>query len=170
MADHDATCACCSNPGFSMSDHLDGMIAESGVGLQPVFGSETGPGFMYTTGLSEKGGADVIFVGDCSEPVLAYMGGAIDAALSGVPVATGRHEPGTDLNPFGVPMWIVEASDKLATHAFGATSRVERIGSPRPARLLQVVMPDREGRFPWDAGYDWLDQRVALRPEGASLN
>lgn len=138
----------------------DGFIQGYGFFHHLVFGDEDNPGFIYTTGLSEKGKPDMIFVGSSRPNSAGYLREIIAHMLAGGEIQPGRIEPETDLNPYRVPMFVLDATAKLETHAYGVHRRLRRVGSTMPARLMQVVMPDLDGRFPWDDGYDWADQRI----------
>lgn len=174
-------CACCS--GVDVTAVEDERIAEFGVTFTGVFAGDDGaPGFVYSTGLSEKGLADLIFVGDCSAPAMRYL---VD--LAQIAVDENREVTGfvdafemAQGNGFNMPMWIVPADGKLATHALGVARRLERVGAPvTEARLQQVVMPDAQGRFPWEPGYAWIEQLATdvpsadlprhSTPEGAAM-
>ena len=85
--------------------------------------------------------------------------------MAGGVVAEGRHEAEAAPNPFRVPAWIVRADDKLDSHAFGVRARLRRIGSEAEPRLLQVVMPDLVSRFPWEPGYEWMEQMIGRPTE-----
>lgn len=166
---HDDDCACCGTTGAGFSAILareDADIEEHGFHYSLVFGNEDVPGFIYTSGLAEKGLPEFIFIGS-SEPrshmyIAAFIafvrnGGDVQAGL--VP-PTGEQGP----NPFAVPAWVLDANDRLETHAYGVEARLRRIHSSVEPRLLQVVMPDLKGRFPWQPGYDWLDQDIHEPP------
>lgn len=161
---HESGCACCTQgPEAALAEQLR-MIRDHGFMYQAVFGGEDGPGFVYTIGLAQRGLPEFIFVGDCRGPCANYMRGVIEAAMSGVEVPLGMLAPESDLNPYSVPAWVLAADDKLDTHAFGVRRQLERVGSGETPRLLQVVMPDLSGRFPWEEGYKWLDQQVSAPP------
>lgn len=127
------------------------------------------PGFVYTVGLSEKGKADLIFVGASDPQSVQYLMGAVAHQMANKDLPMGLVEPTPEdeiadgmiaLNGFAVPYRLVCAQDKLETHAFGAARRLEAIESDLPPRLVQVVMPDFSGRFPDEAGYNWVNQQV----------
>lgn len=159
---HDPECSSCA--GRDMITDQDAMIAEIGVAIILVMAGDT-PGFVYTSGLSEVGKADMIFVGDYTEPARMYLKSFIGGQLDeGAEVPLGLLPLDHPMNAYGLPIWILDASDKLETHAFGTTDRLERIGSTEPPRLLQVVMCDKAGRFPWEPDYHWLDQQVTTPP------
>ena len=160
------------------------MIEQHGFSVLCVHGDDDGPGFIYTIGLSEKGMSDLIFIGSSSQQAAAYLMGAAHSQLEGNSLTMGRIDPiwnkdeseetvtqklekaGALVNGFPVPMVLMEANDRLTSHAFSTARRLEAIESKRKASLAQVIMPDMEGRFPWEAGYDWLDQNVNAAPAG----
>lgn len=158
--EHTGSCACCDGGREPLLSQEDGRIARFGYTYTSVFGNSEAPGFMYTTGLSERGLSDVIFVGSHDPRCMGYLAGAVDHMVAGGTVEPGRIEPGRSFNGFEVPIFIVEARRKIDTHAFGVPARLERVGSKAEPRLLQIVMPDLQGRFPWEEGYEWLEQQV----------
>ena len=140
------------------------MIAEHGFMYQAVGAGDGEPGFIYTIGLAQRGLPEFIFVGSSYGQAVNYLRGAVRTAMAGGAVATGLAAPGTDVNPYAVPTWILDAAPKLETHALGVVTQALRLQLPGAPRLLQVVMPDMAGRFPWEDGYDWLDQEVDAPP------
>lgn len=170
--------------GETIFQDQDRHIEQFGYSVMCVFGSDEGPGFVYTIGLSEKGMTDLIFIGDSSPNAAAYIQGAASAQIAGEKLTMGRIEPiwtrddsdaeiaakfeaaMTSINGFPVPMFVIEADDRLDTHAFGVRRRLAGIESDGTPRLAQVVMPDMSGRFPWEPGYGWLDQDVKSAPSG----
>ncbi|MFZ3482032.1 DUF4262 domain-containing protein [Sphingomonas sp. 3-13AW] len=151
---------CSGNPG-GYTERQDEAIRRHGVTLAPVLPDRDSPGFVYSIGMSEQGGTDLIFIGDCTPPTYNYLQMFIEIQLAGEQLPFGQFPADDVRNPFGVPIWLLPADEKLATHAFGSVSRLKRIGSTSPAKLAQVVMPDRSNRFPWEEGYAWLDQQVS---------
>lgn len=164
MSEHDEGCACCARGPEAVQAEADRMIAEHGFMFQAVYGSDDTPGFVYTIGLAQRGLPEFIFVGSCQPNAANYIRGAIGVAMAGGAITTGLAAPESDLNPYGVPAWILRADDKLGTHAFGVLRQIERVAAEGPPVLYQVVMPDMSGRFPWENGYDWLDQQVTTPP------
>ena len=144
----------------SLTATEDAFIESHGFFYHLVFGDHDNPGFIYTSGLSEKKSPDLIFVGSSNANSTGYLRNVVDHLLSGRTIEPGGIEPETDLNPYLVPMFVMDAQAKLLTHAFGVSSRLKRIGSTLPPRLMQIVMPDFSSRFPWEDGYDWVDQMV----------
>jgi hypothetical protein len=157
---HGSGCACCADGFDAVLDREDRAIADYGFNYTLVFGGDDAPGFIYTTGLAEKRLPEFIFVGSSEPRSHAYLAKFIEHEMAGGVVAEGLHRAETAPNPFRVPAWIIPADDKLDSHAFGVRARLRRIGSDAEPRLLQVVMPDLAGRFPWEPGYEWMEQMI----------
>lgn len=164
---HDPNCACCAGGRdiAAMLAREDADIERIGFHCCLVLPGDGEPGFVYTSGLAEKALPEFIFVGGCDVHAWGYIAGFVETALKGDPVPEGLVPAGdgNGPNPYTVPAWVVPADDKLDTHAIGVRSRLRRIGSNVAPRLLQVVMPDLSGRFPWEDGYRWREQ-LAQRP------
>lgn len=176
----------CDNPNCDHGDTFfqdqNRMIEQHGFSVLCVLGDDDGRGFIYTIGLSEKGMSDLIFIGSSSQQAASYLMGAAQVQLKGGSISMGRIDPvwdktdseeevlaklekgGSLINGFPVPMVLTDASARLSTHAFSTARRLEAIESKRDPKLVQVIMPDMEGRFPWEDGYDWLDQDVTHTP------
>lgn len=151
---------CCGGNPSAYRQNQDADIARLGVTLAPVLPSDEGPGFVYSIGMSEQGKTDVIFIGDYTPPTYGYLTMFLRMQMEGTDLPIGLFPPDHEHNTFGVPVWVLGADEKIVTHACGAATRLERIGSDRPARLAQVIMPDKSNRFPWDVGYDWINQQT----------
>ena len=146
----------------------DNNMASHGIILAPVPPEENSPGFIYSVGLSEKGKADLLFIGDCAPATYAYLGMFIEMQMNGNPIPYGLFPANHELNRFEIPIWISPADEKLSSHAYGAVSRLDEIGSDKDARLVQIIMPDKIGRFPWEPGYNWINQEAA-KPMGTGI-
>lgn len=161
---HDKGCACCAKGReAALAEQLQ-MIRDHGFMYQAVFGGDDGPGFVYTIGLAQRGLPEFIFVGSCSQNAANYLRGPVEGAMAGIDIRPGLLAPESELNPYSVPAWVLAADDKLDTHAFGVRSQLRTAGSDAVPRLLQIVMPDMTGRFPWEEGYDWQEQQVDAPP------
>lgn len=158
-------CGCAgSSPAYKERQEAD--IARLGFTYAPVLPGNDSAGFIYSIGLSEQDKVDLLFIGDFTPPTYDYLGMFVAMQMEGRELPFGLVSADDPMNGFGVPIWVVPADEKLGTHAFGAVTRLQRIESDKSARLAQIVMPDRQNRFPWDDGYDWLDQEVT-RPATA---
>jgi acyl carrier protein len=160
-------CGCAGNTS-AYKERQDADIARLGVTLAPVLPGNDGPGFVYSLGMSEQGKTDLLFIGDFTPPTYDYLSLFLGMQIDGKELPLGLFPADHPANGFEVPIWVIPADEKLGTHAFGAVTRLERIGSDKPAKLAQVVMPDKQNLFPWDDGYDWIDQQVSTSP--ATLN
>lgn len=170
-AGHDgAGCACCAAGPEAYFAEQDRMIEEHGFSYSMIQPGPNSPGFVYTIGLAEKGLPEFIFVGGCDRNAVDYISSLVDHVRNGGTIEPGMIPPGTPMNGFTVPQWVIEADDKLRTHAYGVTSRLERIDNDELPHLMQVVMPDHQGLFPWDDGYQWRDQQVSRTPPGRTIH
>ncbi len=135
----------------------DNQINKHGFAFQLVLPETDVPGYTYTIGFSEKGKFDFLFVGDCSKV-------AVDLINSMIEALPGFYPPNHEMNVFGIPMWLVEAQSQIHTYALGVPSRLHRIETDYPPRLIQIVAPDQFGNFPWDENYTWVDQGIYKKP------
>jgi len=162
--DEPDACGCgvagCGGNTPAYKQRQDADIERLGVTLAPVLPGNDGPGFVYSLGMSEQGKIDLIFIGDYTPPTYDYLSMFLGMQMDGADLPFGLFPADDERNGFGVPIWVVPADDKLRTHAYATVSRLERIGSDLTPRLAQVVIPDKSGRFPWDDGYDWIDQQA----------
>ncbi len=117
-----------------------------------MFAGEDGtPSFCYTAGLTDRGWPELIMYGVPGE----YANGIINSlteqcAARGRPPAVGEvfHEVAN--LPLKLGSFCVEAHTSDVTQTL---QRQLRVGGGMP-EFLHCVVPDREGRFPLDAGYD----------------
>lgn len=156
-----ARCSC----GPTFFQEQNAKIERNGYTYLGVLPSEDSPGFVYTIGLSEQGKSDLIFIGAAQHSsAVGYIAAAAIAQNEGHTLTPGILPPETEVNPYGVPMAIVQANHLAETHAFSAARRLDAIESVEAVSICQIVMPDMEGRFPWEEGYDWLDQQITDNP------
>lgn len=162
--DEPDACSCgvagCGGNTPAYKQRQDADIARLGVTLAPVLPGNDGPGFVYSLGMSEQGKVDLLFIGDYTPPTYDYLLMFLAMQMDGTELPFGLFPADDERNCFGVPIWVIPADEKLRTHAYATVSRLERIGSDLTPHLAQVVIPDKSNRFPWDDGYDWIDQQV----------
>ena len=160
----------CDNPGCqhgaTFFQDQNALIERYGFSTVGVLGDNEGPGFIYTVGLSEKGMADIIFIGSSNPASVNYVALAAMAQLDGAALEEGVIPASTGINEFQVPIALVSADHLADSHAFSSKRRLDSVESDQPVRIMQVIMPDLSGRFPWEDGYDWLDQQVTANPFG----
>ncbi len=151
----------CVGSSSAYKERQEADIARLGLTYAPVLPGNDSAGFIYSIGLSEQDKVDLLFIGDFTPPTYDYLGMFVAMQMDGRELPFGLLAADDPMNGFGVPIWVMPADEKLGTHAFGAATRLQKIGSDKPAQLAQVVMPDRQNRFPWDDGYDWLEQEAS---------
>jgi len=135
--------------------HLEKAISNLGMAVQPVLPTEQTPPFAYSVGQHAKGLPELIVFGLHPQvatgmlyALAAYMEGEHDA---GRPVGPGTiHLEGLMCAALvDVP---VEIASQYATFAH------ER--GQGAATFLQPVWPDRDGKYPWQSGYDPVALKV----------
>lgn len=133
-----------------MAEYLDetrALVAEHGWAVQGVFsvaGEENpGPNFLYTVGLSTYDAPEFIVFGVAMEVGHAVLNGMGAKVRDGA-----RFQAGDLLDDVldGYNVRLVEVHD--TTEHLTVANRV--YGLPDPVRALQIVLPDKAGRFPWD--------------------
>ena len=122
-------------------------IRDLGIHVQPVFSTIGGPSFGYTVGLFKKLGYELLVVGlnpaDIG-PLLYHVYCEIEQGESleedkpddrwaNMPVVWKRC-----INPIIHEEYTVQADIYWKTQV----------------PVLQMIIPDRDGKFPWDRGYD----------------
>tara|TARA_B100000678_G_C17830240_1_gene350759 strand:+ start:51 stop:536 length:486 start_codon:yes stop_codon:yes gene_type:complete len=157
MSCNNPDCACSSESIEDVYNNHDANIQKHGISIQGVFGDEEHQGFAYTIGAVKEGKADCIFIGSCHEVFC-------DISTIGVGLAPGYYSPGSKDNPLNLPFWIVDASHHIEERSTMAREWAARNNLIQDLNLVQIVLPDPNGLFPWDEGYDWADQDITQRP------
>jgi hypothetical protein len=117
------------------------MIEEHGHAVQVVGGS---PGWAYTIGLHAAGLPELIVVGGLSvEGQHRTLNALADRLRSGEVLAVGERDPSV---LEGVDVTYLEVAD-TTSEEFAVAVKLQAA-----FRALQVVWPDMENRFPWEAG------------------
>lgn len=141
---------------------LEAAIQRHGWTVQPVFPTgDDGYAFGYTIGLAPRR-QELIVHGMEPQHVTAFIRGIIgylgdSAVRHGMAAQIDSDDPGSWVCWLSVP----------ATHATMAEARARAQGALRIA-VLQVVMADEEGRWPWEAGASQVfqDAQGVRRSEG----
>lgn len=130
--------------------HMEALIAEYGMAVNPVSPSEESPPFAYTVGQQPKGLPELIVFGlppEVAGAMLYTLAGHMEAED-----AAGRAVGAGFISVPDVPVRTalldvtVEAASEYATVAHDRSDGL--------ATYLQVVWPDESGLFPWETGYD----------------
>lgn len=109
-----------------------------------VFGDDDDPPFTYTIGNHKKGLPELLIIGrhDLND-VLNYL--SEQFAKEGVPPEGAYWMQGAKC-----PVYLIRATDDRARDHF--TVQAGQILGTEGYDLIQVVMPDLNGRFPWESG------------------
>lgn len=117
--------------------------------------------WMYTTGLAKsQGHPDLILFNLPPDVGHGVLASAVDVIVSGTPLW-----PGEDIGDVlvGYPVRTVEVPAEAAAEHMGMTSWFH---DHEPFTAVQIVCPDKDGRFPWDAGYAGYEQPVLGEVQG----
>ena len=124
-------------------------IREHGWFRTSVFGDGDGPGFSYTTGFwSSARQPELIMFGMKSEIAHDVFWDLFHDAKAGRAVPTGVRASGVFAN---LPAYAFQVAVRHYSDNLG-WSRWFYGGDDFPC--LQIVWPDRAGRFPWENGFD----------------
>jgi hypothetical protein len=141
-------------------DQQEQHIEEFGHSLIGVFGTEEhpGPSFTYSIGLNSVGWPELIMVG-----MNHYFAGTlINDAVAKYRKMEKPPKAGDVVDDIAnLPLLFMECGDwVMEEYTTMAANRAQSRGEP-PVRVLQMVIPDREGLFPWQQGYDhdYMDPR-----------
>ena len=132
-------------------------IDEYGVMIQAVFsgeGQEPSPSFAYTVGLAAIGEPEIIVFGlspETSHHILNSMA---------LPLGERAWQPGISHEVFGldVPAYLLVVADS-SEHL---TVSNMLFGGADPIPALQLVYPDKNGRWPWEPGCLVADSQPLL--------
>lgn len=124
-------------------------IAKYGFHMLGVFGTEDDPqpSFTYTIGLFRQYGYELIIFGLPYE----YAGQAMHRVYA--LLKQGQElKPGESVDiDFNFPLLVMEADEKARGYVCQADNYYGE-----PVRTLQLVLPDRNGKYPGEVGYDVL--------------
>lgn len=143
------------NKSFSFYENILKTITKSGHQLIGVEGSSETPSFTYSIGLSEKHGYELIMVG--LKPLYAgHIMNAVAEHMKKQPLEMGKAYPDFANLPL-VPRECIPK--RVEKYTVQADQYYEK-----PVKVVQIVMCDREGKFPEDKGYDtaYMAQRQPL--------
>lgn len=135
---------------------LEKVISQFGMAVQPIAPSAESPPFSYSIGQHAKGLPELIVFG-MPPPIAASLLYELAEYMEDEQAAGRTVGPGTvKLEGCEMPGALVEVPTAVAAEY--ATAAHDR--SEGKATLIQVVWPDKEGRFPWQPGYDKRFLRV----------
>jgi hypothetical protein len=135
---------------------IEGVIATYGWNVIGVFGDdETGePTFSYTVGLADKGLPELFMSGLPPEMAHGLLNDVATRLVNGEKLQT--HTP-VDKVLQGYDVVLVEAKPAKAAK-FTTIALARNPG----CKVWQVGWPDKDGNFPWEAGYEMRYQQTIL--------
>lgn len=140
-----------SDPFEKVRQRMLADIERTGRSVQKVFALPGSPdpvneAFQYTVGNGDRNLPELLMIGLFDDDyILNY--------LSGLMLERGRPFEDGELVEIGAkcPVYLCEASDGVKDgYTLGASSYHR--GGAKGYRVMQVVLPDREGLFPWQRG------------------
>lgn len=138
---------------------LADTVSQAGWAVQAVYGDEAGPPWAYTIGIwRTHHGPELAMFGGPPEDMAVIMNSLGDRIAAGTAVAAGDEVDG--LCPY--PLAIRPVHHSWRTTSMFAMSDQFYAGLRPP--ILQVVWPDRDGRFPWAPQFsaEFADQQPFL--------
>lgn len=119
-----------------------------------IFASENTPTYTYTVGISPKFGFELIIMG----PRYQIAGYILNEIVTRHLAAGKKLEMNVPQDWVGNMPAIFRECDPKKVRELG-NQAFEYYGK-EDIKFIQIVIPDREGRFPEDAGYDYVQQAL----------
>jgi hypothetical protein len=128
-----------------MREHIDEGIRTHGWAGIGVGGTEIEPEipFLYTVGLHDRGMPELLIIGGVSHTIIKQAISAIEAT----PATDGMVLD--DIEGMRVILRALPAEAAAKTH-----TRFSAQYYGKPVDCMQIVFPDAEGLYPWEAGCD----------------
>lgn len=129
---------------------MEKVIATFGWMVRGVFPTEDDPGppFSYTVGLHDKGLPELIVIGLNLEVGTMLLNDVAQHCLQAQADGRGLPLGLVELERWPMPAFLLAADTQLAEEmATAASGR-----SHGSARYVQVCIPDKHGKFPWEPG------------------
>jgi hypothetical protein len=142
---------------------MERNITTTGVHFMGVFGDQESPSFCYSVGLADRGWPELIAVGLPLEAAHVVL----NDLVSWYAKAERRPAVGDcNTDVANLPLRLGSVGP-VALHEYCAQAvyRQERVGGPPPT-ALQMVIPDSDGNFPLDSGYNL--QQMGFQPAMAA--
>lgn len=137
-----------SDPFEEYDQKLMDIVHEYGWAVQYVMADKDHPSFSYTVGMSTFNAPELLIFGipaDTARNILNDMGAAV---RDGKRFKSGDRT--TEFLANGMELAFIQVDD--STQDLTMANRMFIAAAPVPA--LQVVWPDKGGRYPWELGWD----------------
>lgn len=110
-----------------------------------VSGTEDRPSFSYTIGLTARYGVELLMIGLNPKYACMIMNQVADEGLAKMSITTDV----PDARWGNMPLMFKEANQRAHEYVIQADQFYGK-----EVRVLQIVMPDRSGKFPHEKGFD----------------
>jgi hypothetical protein len=139
---------------MNIQQDIADKIAQHGFMVMAVGGSHTEPSFAYTIGLTERGHPELIVFGLSARYAHQIIHNVLVEMASEVP-ADGVLVENVANMPLVLRTVLDTEAEKYCVQ--GAYYYNARLKAPR---YMQLVLPDANGRFPWDDGYAATTRKI----------
>ena len=134
-------------------------VAKYGWHVTGVFQGEDTPPFTYTVGAWDQALPELLIVGLPYQSGGAILNDILNAARKGLELKEGVAYTEFANFPLYLKALTLEQAQGWTTMAFTYHTKGKgKANSKDPFLVMQVVYPDRQGRYPWDDGYDFQGQ------------
>ena len=156
-------CVCCKSGPQKYAEMIDSFMAENGFAIIGVFDAE--PPFAYTIGLTAKGFPELIIVANFNPQEFNGIMNSVGHKFIEAATATKAAVDGTtpidyetlpvmieirkNNAPVSVPVGLKKIRKEFHEMLLGQA--LARYGE---VECIQVVIPDANGKLPWDDGFD----------------
>ncbi len=140
-------------------DRIERTIREHGVFIQYVGGDRAtrSTSFAYTIGLHQLGHPELLVLG-VSQDTVGGLLNEVAARVRGGTALAPNDILSFDEWPHRVAVEVVPNPEEILLMAMDSAA----LRDSTPIRAFQLTTDDRQGRFPWDDGYDvpaWIQPR-----------
>lgn len=158
MKKHDEGCSCTICHGIkTLRETVLENIRKSGFHMTGVFSEHGHPAFTYTAGLETTfTHPEIVIYGIDPQNASHLLHAAVDLIRDGAAFVSGRQYENIAEN---FPMAFLDISDPIARRNFPVSYQSQ---PDCRVRIMQMVWPDPNGKFPWQPGYD--QEYSALQP------
>lgn len=129
-------------------DKVRSMVADNGIAVIGIGGDATAPPFSYTVGLSKTFGFELINQGVPPTTAQGVFNAIHDSLKNGESLDINV----PDTRWANLPIVFKQVAPGVARHFAFITFRY--FNYPEDIPFYQLVVPDRKGKFPWEADYD----------------
>lgn len=127
------------------------IIRTKGWAVQAIFGTDKQPPFTYSVGLAAKGLPDILVIGPAGVISAKLINGCAQAMLDGA-VKIADRELVTQLSEMPLALQLDDETGTM--RELMRMVRKLAMQEGHTASAVQLVLPDKAGRFPWDKGCD----------------